>query len=381
MKNIFRSSLKVIVILSLLGTMFLNFNNASASYQSNGIKFLSRTMWGANEALRLFNKNNPLPQLANIPPDFYVKYAQELKLIKIVKTNENGDKITWPLQYPKEVSKIIIHHTASNNDLDNPIKVIRNLYSYHTITRGWGDMGYNYVIDKNGKVYEGRYGGETIVGAHAGPGNRGSIGIALMGNFNETEVPKEALDSLIKLIAEKAQLYDIDPTGVSLFRDEMQPNIMGHKHVMNTSCPGENLEKLLPTIRSEAAKLVGTTEIRNYAYEIVDIYYPKSPLNPGEKTLGIVKLKNIGSKVWQSYGKNRISLGSDNPQDRFSGFTDSTRMGYLKELFIEPGEIGHFVFNLKAPEKVGLYEEYFTPVVEGITWLNGKSMNFKISVT
>lgn len=175
-------------------------------------------------------------------------------------------------------------------------------------------------------------------------------------------------------------MHNIDPEGIEYFRGSELPNIIGHKHVMPTTCPGDNLAKLLPKIRTEVAKLNESNNNPAFAYEILDISLLKSHLYPGEKALGVVKLKNTGNEFWQNYGKHRISLGSDNPKDRYSQFTKSTRMGYLKELIVKPGQIGHFVFNLKAPEKAGIYEEYFAPVIESITWLEGKGMKFTISV-
>ncbi len=92
-------------------------------------------------------------------------------------------------------------------------------------------------------------------------------------------------------------------------------------------------------------------------------------------------LKNTGNVKWRNYGENRISLGTENPRDRISSFTKSTRMGYLKESIVNPGEIGHFIFNLKAPKSEGKYEEYFAPVIERVTWLDGDEMKIELDVS
>ena len=60
-------------------------------------------------------------------------------------------KLTWPLEYPEKVSKIVIHHTGTTKDLDNPEKAIRDIYYYHVMGRGWGDIGYNYIIDNDNR--------------------------------------------------------------------------------------------------------------------------------------------------------------------------------------------------------------------------------------
>lgn len=488
-------------VLSISITLFLP--HTQAATLNNGYNFITRNQWNANEDLRLFNENNPTPEIIIFSPEFYIRYANELKLQKIISRNEKGEKLTWSLQYPEKVSKIFIHHTGSSNNLDNSQQVVRNIYRSHTITRGWGDIGYNYLIDPEGNVYEGRYGGEGVVGAHVGPmGNRGSIGIALLGNYNKNEVPERAKNALISLLSEKTKLYGIDPEGSSYFRGDYIPNITGHETVMNTSCPGEHLSNLLPEIRKSIANLngainystkesrlaledfsfeyipvlkeitmpadrkmeyvvklkntgkktwdentritligdplvkrsfiIGTSKINekeinpgeigtfkitiqsklyggfnyirlrpyfngrylsenalsiptmikspHFDYEILAFSVPNKSLSLGESLTAIVTLKNTGNVKWRNYGIHRISLGSANPIDRESEFVRSTRMGFLKEPIVNPGQTGHFVFNLKAPSKVGSYTEYFAPVIESITWLDGKNMKFDLDV-
>ena len=468
---------------------------------NKGIRYISRATWGANESLRLYKDDNPEPILVNLPSDFYVRFAKELKLSRVISTTNTGGELTWPLQYSQEIKKIIIHHTGTTRDLDNPEKAIRDIYYYHTIGRGWGDIGYNYIIDQQGNIYEGRYGGEGVVGAHAGPGNRGSIGIAILGNYDDSEMNPNIQKALEILISEKTKLHGIDPMGESYFRGEKLPNIIGHNSVMPTACPGGNIIKFLPIIRRNIAQLNGNfnyenpanQEIKEYDfkylatldeinlkpekkieyvfrlqntgtktwskytrvvgekdslimnafgvsgtklkenyvkpgeigtfsvnitsklkggffyipikpiyngttiatetlyiptiveypyfdYELVDISMPKSILNAGEQLIAVVSLKNTGNINWKNFGENRISLGSDNPQDRVSAFTKSTRMGYLKESIVAPGSVGHFIFNLKAPLGEGIYEEYFAPVIERIAWLDGNGMKLTINV-
>jgi len=476
--------------------------NAQATY-SHHYNFISRAQWGANENLRLYNEKNPKPKIILLSPEFYVKYANELKLKKIISYSKNNKKLTWPLEYPEKISKIFIHHTGSSKNLDNPMQLVRDIYHSHTIVRGWGDIGYNYLIDPDGNVYEGRYGGESVVGAHAGPkGNKGSIGIALLGNYDKNPVPQKAKDALIKLLSEKTKLYNIDPQGSTLLRGENLPNILGHKSVMHTSCPGKYLSALLPEIRESVARLnkevnyskkssnstlddfsfkyipvlkkitmpadrkmqyfvklkntgnktwnkntriilvnnqtikksftIGTSKISekevkpgetgtfkitiqsklygglkyiklrplfngtyraenaisipttvktpHFDYKIVALSLPKKSLSSKEPLMAMATLKNTGNVKWKNFGTHRISLGSANPIDRKSEFTNSTRMGFLKESIVKPGQAGHFIFYLKAPSATGSYTEYFAPVIESITWLDGKNMKFNFNV-
>jgi hypothetical protein len=221
---------------------------------SSPIKVMSRSEWGADESLRLYTGDSLEPELVKLDPDYYDKFKDELQIEKKITTDANGKLLTWPLEYAKNISKIVIHHTATVKNLDDPKKALRDIYYWHTISKGWGDIGYNYIIDQQGNIYEGRYGGEKVVGAHAGKANVGSIGIAMLGNYQENEVPEPVITSLVQLIKNKTSMYGIDPEGKSNFRGEDMPNIIGHRDVMSTACPGEKLYAYLPTIRSLVKK-------------------------------------------------------------------------------------------------------------------------------
>jgi hypothetical protein len=156
--------------------------------------------------------------------------------------------MTWPPEY-REVRKFVVHHTAtSNGDLD-PAATVRAIYYYHAVTRGWGDIGYNYLIDTQGRIYEGRSGGEGVVGGHAMQYAWGSIGISLIGNYDEVDVPTAMQNALVELMAWKANLHFVDPTGHGFFIDKDLPNIMAHRDVAQTTCPGKYAYARLPAIR------------------------------------------------------------------------------------------------------------------------------------
>jgi hypothetical protein len=156
--------------------------------------------------------------------------------------------MTWAPEY-REVRKFVIHHTAtSNGDLD-PAATVRAIYYYHAVTRGWGDIGYNYLIDTQGRIYEGRSGGEGVVGGHAMQYAWGSIGISLIGNYDEVDVPAAMQNALVELMAWKGNLHFVDPTGHGFFIDQDLPNVMGHRDGAQTTCPGKYAYARLPAIR------------------------------------------------------------------------------------------------------------------------------------
>lgn len=131
----------------------------------NAIPVVSRADWGADENLRyadspiwvnIFKKQSEvtpseaskkqLEKNAAIASYLQTKYPEESKINEVIRT-ENGRSLVWPIEKTQYVQKIVLHHTAENNvrSLSDP-ELMRSIYYYHTITRGWGDIGYQYVI-------------------------------------------------------------------------------------------------------------------------------------------------------------------------------------------------------------------------------------------
>ncbi|MBX6754341.1 MAG: peptidoglycan recognition protein [Thermorudis peleae] len=162
--------------------------------------------------------------------------------------DKNGNEI-WPPQYAP-VQKVIVHHTATDNNPPDPAAVVRAIYAYHAVTLGWGDIGYNFLIDWQGHAYEGRYGGPNVIGAHTAGYNTGSMGVAVIGNFESVQPPQAALSALGRLI--RTRVPKLDPAGVSDFHDlKNAPNIGGHRDYNQTDCPGDALYAQLPLLRGQ----------------------------------------------------------------------------------------------------------------------------------
>lgn len=169
--------------------------------------------------------------------------------------DEKGEEI-WPPRYAP-IQKVIVHHTVTRNNPPDPAATIRAIYAYHAVTLGWGDIGYNFVVDWQGRVYEGRYGGPNVVGAHTAGYNTGTLGVAVLGDFSATNPPSAALDALARLI--RTRVPNLDPAGIGSFRDLVDvPNIGGHRDYNLTECPGDRLYAQLPVLRG---KLKGTGPI------------------------------------------------------------------------------------------------------------------------
>jgi uncharacterized protein with LGFP repeats len=118
-------------------------------------------------------------------------------------------------QYAPSVRYAVVHHTATTNDYTQAQApaIMRAIQLYHVRSNGWNDIGYNFLVDRFGTVYEGRYGGidRNVVGAHAKGFNTGSVGVAVIGGFEGAGIPPAARSSLAALLAWRLDLAHVDP--------------------------------------------------------------------------------------------------------------------------------------------------------------------------
>ncbi|MEV5952923.1 N-acetylmuramoyl-L-alanine amidase [Streptomyces sp. NPDC051987] len=179
-----------------------------------------------------------------------------------------------PSDYNADVKAVFVHHTDGANDYtcEESPAIVRSIYAYHTQTEHWNDIGYNFLVDKCGTIFEGRKGGVglPVLGAHTYGWNRESAGVAVLGDYTSAGATDAALTSIARLAAWKLGQYGADPAGtVKLTAGATQTNyfgtsftagtaytfnrISGHRDGYNTECPGNSLYPQLPTVRVWAA--------------------------------------------------------------------------------------------------------------------------------
>jgi hypothetical protein len=237
---------------------------------------LSRAEWGADESLRL----------------------------------KDDGTVSWPADfYP--VQGLVVHH-AGSNDKPDPAEIARAIYVFHTVGRGWGDIAYNYLVDKTGQIYEGRWSGSTstrcsaggdgsdfahnaagdlVRGGHTKYHNEGNAGVALLGNYATPAENRDPswvqaypttamMDSLESLLADLAVRHGRDPTGEFAYVNPMcelpeddwrwdcsdtslgyTPGVVrfiisGHRNWRPTACPGSMAYTLLPGVRNAVVALI-----------------------------------------------------------------------------------------------------------------------------
>ena len=157
--------------------------------------------------------------------------------------------------YDSEFRGTCVHHTAGANNYSQAeaAGVVRGIYKYHTVSRGWTDIGYNALVDKYGNIYEGRYGGLTknVQGAHAGGFNTGTFGISMMGDYSTVHPTTAMINSVGAMVGWRHKVAGVKPIGKTTFTagghstskwsrgQQAQLNtIFAHREVAHTTCPG-----------------------------------------------------------------------------------------------------------------------------------------------
>lgn len=317
----------------------------------------------------------------------------------LVKRSDWGVPATspdWPPVYAP-VTHIIIHHSGTGASSDWAAQV-RALWYDDSLVRGWGDVGYNYLIDPNGVIYEGRAGGPDVAGSHTYPFNYGSVGIALLGNYDNADLPAPMLDSLTKLLAWQVKQHGIDPQGSGDFSGRLvcsvptninvnRPNIAAASDFAGSGCdqafnqsvsPGAKAVAALPDLRksvSAALPVYGATFLSHDA--------PPEMITGATYNINL-SVRNIGSLTWTP----NPNPPSPNPPPNGGGSSENegyVRLGYrwfdatgnLLPIQDQRTTLPHNVrfgdtlslyATVTAPSAAGSYTLTLDMVNEGVSW-------------
>ena len=187
----------------------------------------------------------------------------------------NASYMSWDPDYAS-AGHVVVHHTAGTNNYSagQSASIVRGIYYYHAVTLDWGDIGYNFLIDKYGTVFEGRSGsvaapaGRMSVGAHARGVNTGTMGLSMMGDYSSVSPSDAQLSSVGKMAGwflGRAGITDANGwAGLNVWTTERyqagstisMPRILGHRDVGYTSCPGNVGYSKLGTIRTIAQQQI-----------------------------------------------------------------------------------------------------------------------------
>ncbi len=205
--------------------------------------------------------------------------------------------LIWPPVY-RTVEKILVHHTVTSTGGNDPAAVVRAIYRYHAQVLGWGDIGYNYLVDWKGNIYEGRYGGDNVVGGHAYGYNYGSLGVAVIGDYSSQPISEAAYSALVKLLAWKGRY--IDPFGTGFFVDKVVNNIAGHRECNPTACPGDALFAQLPSLRQAVSSTLGYRPTPGP--QLLDVWVESQTVLVGQPVTFTATVRNLGTGVATTQG-------------------------------------------------------------------------------
>ena len=256
-----------------------------------------------------------------------------------------------------EVHGGFVHHTVNANDYkrkDVPA-ILRSIYAYHTQSRGWSDIGYNFLVDRFGRIWEGRYGGvdRPVVGAHTLNYNSYSFAMSAIGNFELVQPSEAMLQAYGALFAWKLSLHGV--AAGSTIQRIGQKNfqaINGHRDAASTACPGKYLYAKIPEIRRLAAlaqadwsgrdierNLVGSPHpdlIMRRKSDNQAIVFPIEPKATGGYQLGKAVATGLDLKKATS-----VLIVGDWDRDGFNDIVTRSRKGALR---VRRGDgTGHFV--------------------------------------
>ena len=158
-----------------------------------------------------------------------------------------------------EVHAGFVHHTVNANNYkarDVPA-IMRGIYAYHTQSRGWSDIGYNFLVDRFGRIWEGRYGGvdRPVVGAHTLGYNDDAFAVSAIGNYEEVKPSQAVIETYGALFAWKLSLHGVNASSTKQYvTSRYFQAINGHRDAASTACPGKYLYARIPDIRKLAAQ-------------------------------------------------------------------------------------------------------------------------------
>ncbi len=202
------------------------------------VEFLDRTMVESTEVGEPVDDGEPIDDEA----------VQQLttQALSVGGVTVNS-RASWGARAPRCVSthspnRITIHHTATpTNDSLSVQARLRQIQAFHQDVNGWCDIGYQYLVSRDGRLWKGR--GARQVGAHVTNNNTGNVGISVIGTYTSTNPTEHQLDRIAALVRGLHNEFNIPITTAK---------IKGHRNYGGTTCPGNKLYGKLGTIRSRA---------------------------------------------------------------------------------------------------------------------------------
>lgn len=282
-------------------------------------------------------------------------------------------KMTWnPSQ--GRVQGIDIHHTVNANDYtaEQVPALMRSIYAYHAEDwgRGWGDIGYNFVVDRFGRIWEGRYGGvdQAPVGAHATGLNSNFSGISLLGNFDTVAVPAAAFTSVARLAAWKLAMHgNTTASGTVTVDAGTFSRVNGHRDSKQTTCPGRYMYNRLGEMRTRINSYIGSFADRQLDRDLDGDGHADLVVTNGS-TVSLMSTVDRGSWSTRVLGNSGWTDRTVAPGDfNGDGRNDTILVDSGGRMWLYPG-LSSGLISAKQRVRIGTGWASFTSIFGGADW-------------
>lgn len=239
----------------------------------------------------------------------------------------DDSKLNCGPNYAAAVQAVAVHHTAGSNSYTaaQVPGILRSIFTYHTDSLGWCDIGYNVLVDRFGRLWEGRAGGlnRDVVPAAQHGFNTGASAISAMGSFQATTAPSAMVEAIASFVSWRLGLEHVDPTSSTVMVSKAtDPNpkwrngtsvklgtVFAHRNVNFTDCPGDYLYSRLATIRTRARQLTGSAAVFDPAVNFTQLQtntFPAFRVNAhtaSSQTFALSVLNAAGVEVYRTTGQ------------------------------------------------------------------------------
>ncbi|GAB2607537.1 FG-GAP-like repeat-containing protein [Pseudactinotalea suaedae] len=279
--------------------------------------------------------------------------------------------MTWTPSQGR-VQGIDIHHTVNANDYTQAQvpALMRSIYAYHAQDwgRGWGDIGYNFIVDRFGRIWEGRAGGvdQAPTGAHATGLNSNFSGISLLGNFDTAAVPSAAFNAVGRLAAWKLAMHGITTSGGTVTVDAGTfARINGHRDSKQTTCPGRYMYSRLGEMRTLINNYLGSFGDRQLDRDLDGDGFADLVVTQGSR-VSLASTVDRGTWTVKTTGSGWSSWRTVSPGDfDGNGTSDLMLVGSDGRLWFYPGTSSG---TFGARQQVGVGWQIFTFVLGAADW-------------
>jgi hypothetical protein len=204
------------------------------------------------------------------PPPRALASTSQPAIVTRAQWGANEEIVRAKPVYARSLKLAVVHHTVTPNTYTRAqaAAIVRGIEFFHVRGNGWNDIGYNFLVDRFGTVYEGRGGGidRNVVGAHAAGFNTGTVGVSMLGTFQRVAPSRALQDALVKLLAWRLDVAHVDPLSTVVYTSGGNPKfrrgklvtlrvVSGHRDTGPTECPGGDAYRLLPSL----ARRIGAT--------------------------------------------------------------------------------------------------------------------------